>query len=43
LLQHEVDKEEENPLLNDLLDVSDSRNYTLFRRALNRMSQILMS
>lgn len=43
LLRHEIDKEEESPLLNDLLDVSDSRNYTLFRRALNRMSQILMS
>lgn len=42
MLQKEVDKEDESPLLNDLLDVSDSRNYALFRRALARMSQILM-
>ena len=41
MLQEEVDKEDESPLLNDLLDVSDSRNYAIFRRALTRMSQIL--
>ena len=43
MLQEEVDKEDESLLLNDLLDVSDSRNYDLFRRALTRMSQILKS
>ena len=43
MLQQEVDKEDESILLNDLLDVSDSRNYALFRRALTRMSQILKS
>lgn len=43
MLQQEVDKEEESILLNDLLDVSDGRNYALFRRALTRMSQILKS
>ena len=41
MLQEESDKEDESLLLNDLLDVSDSRNYALFRRALTRMSQIL--
>ena len=41
MLRGELDKEEESPLLNDLLDVSDSRNYMLFRRAFNRMAQIL--
>lgn len=41
MLQQEVDKEDESLLLNDLLDVSDSWNYSLFRRALTRMSQIL--
>jgi len=41
MLQQEVDKEDESLLLNDLLDVSDSRNYALFRRALTRMMQIL--
>ena len=41
MLQGELDKNEESPLLNDLLDVSDSRNYMLYRRALNRMAQIL--
>ena len=41
MLQQEVDKEDESLLLNDLLDVSDSQNYALFRRALTRMSQIL--
>ena len=43
MLQDEVGKEESSPLLNDLLDVSDGRNYALFRRALSRMSKILMS
>ena len=43
MLQEEVDKEDESLLLNDLLDVSDSRNYALFRRALTRISQILES
>ena len=42
MLQDEVTKEELSELLNDMLDVSDSHNYTLFRRALLRMSQILM-
>ena len=41
MLQGELDKEEESPLLNDLLDVSDNRNYMLYRRAFNRMAQIL--
>ena len=41
MLHGELDKEEESPLLNDLLDVSDSRNYMLYRRAFNRMAQIL--
>jgi predicted nucleotidyltransferase len=43
MLQQEVDKEDESLLLNDMLDVSDSSNYALFRRALTRMSQILES
>jgi predicted nucleotidyltransferase len=43
MLQQEVDKEDEGLLLNDMLDVSDSRNYSIFRRALSRISQILMS
>lgn len=42
MLQQEVDKEDEGLLLNDMLDVSDSRNYSIFRRALSRLSQILM-
>ena len=42
MLQQEVDKEDEGLLLNDMLDVSDSRNYSIFRRALSRISQILM-
>ena len=42
MLQLQVSKEETSELLNDMLDVSDSRNYALFRRALTRMSQILM-
>ena len=41
MLRGELDKNEESPLLNDLLDVSDSRNYMLYRRAFNRMAQIL--
>ena len=41
LLQTELDQEENSPLLNDMLDMSDSRNYMLFRRALKRMAQIL--
>ena len=43
MLQSEVEKEENSPLLNDMLDVSDARNYGLYRRALNRMAQILAS
>ena len=41
MLRGELDMNEENPLLNDLLDVSDSRNYILYRRAFERMAQIL--
>lgn len=41
LLQTELDQEENSSLLNDMLDMSDSRNYMLFRRALSRMVQIL--
>lgn len=43
MLQSELDKHEESLLLNDLLDVSDSRNYMLYRSAFNRMTQILES
>ena len=41
MLQNELEKNEESPLLNDLLDVSDSRNYMLYHRAFSRMAQIL--
>lgn len=41
MLQSEIDKEEESELINDILDVSDSRSYSLFRMALIRMVQIL--
>ena len=41
LLESELSQNEDSPLLNDMLDVSDSRNYSLFRRALARMVQIL--
>lgn len=41
MLQRELAKNEESPLLNDLLDVSDSRNYRLYLRAFERMAQIL--
>ena len=41
ILQRELAKNEESPLLNDLLDVSDSRNYKLYLRAFERMAQIL--
>ena len=41
MLRGELTKNEESPLLNDLLDVSDSRNYKLYLRALARMAQIL--
>ena len=40
-LEQELGKEEESDLLNDMLDVSDSQNYALFRRALSRMKSIL--
>ena len=40
MLQAEVEKEENSPLLNDMMDVSDARNYELYRRALIRMAQI---
>ena len=43
MLRSELDKNEESPLLNDLLDVSDSRYYYLYRRAIERMAQILES
>lgn len=41
MLHSEIDKEEESELINDILDVSDSRSYSLFRMALIRMVQIL--
>ena len=41
MLRGELAKNEESPLLNDLLDVSDSRNYRLYLRAFERMAQIL--
>lgn len=41
MLRGELAKNEESPLLNDLLDVSDSRNYKLYIRAFERMAQIL--
>jgi hypothetical protein len=41
MLREELNHNEESPLLNDMLDVSDSRNYKLFRRAFDRMAQIL--
>ena len=41
MLRNELAKNEESPLLNDLLDVSDSRNYKLYLRAFERMAQIL--
>lgn len=41
MLRGEMAKNEESPLLNDLLDVSDSRNYRLYLRAFERMAQIL--
>ena len=41
MLRGELTKNEESPLLNDLLDVSDSRNYKLYLRAFDRMAQIL--
>ena len=43
MLQDEVNQEENSALINDLLDVSDARQYTLFRRAIGRMAQILSS
>lgn len=41
MLKEEVEKEVDSKLLNDMLDVSNSRHYRPFRRALLRMSQIL--
>lgn len=41
LLFSELEKEENSKLLNDMLDVSDSRQYGLLHRALFRMAQIL--
>ena len=41
VLWQEIEKEEDSKLINDLLDVSDSRNYALFRRAINGMIKIL--
>ena len=37
----ELEKEENSELLNDMLDVADSRQYGLFHRAFFRMAQIL--
>jgi hypothetical protein len=36
-----VNKGEESALLNDFLDMSSAKYYDLFRRALQRMSEIL--
>jgi hypothetical protein len=41
MLQNEVNQKENSALINDLLDASDARQYTLFRRAISRMAQIL--
>ncbi|MBR5027672.1 MAG: hypothetical protein IKX51_00490 [Bacteroidales bacterium] len=41
ILHAELDEEENSRLLNDMLDVSDNRNYLLYRRALSRMEEIL--
>ena len=41
MLQDEVNQEENSALINDLLDVSNVHQYTLFRRAITRMAQIL--
>lgn len=41
IIQAELDEEENSRLLNDMLDVSDSRNYLLYRRALSRIEEIL--
>ncbi|MCR5064651.1 MAG: hypothetical protein K6A67_02670 [Bacteroidales bacterium] len=41
MLRGEQAKNEESPLLNDMLDVSDSRNYKLYLRAFERMAEIL--
>ena len=42
LLHEEVSKREESALLNDLLDMSNAKYYDLFRRALQRMSEIFL-
>ena len=41
LLHEELSKGEESALLNDFLDMSSAKYYDLFRRALQRMSEIL--
>lgn len=41
LFHEEVSKGEESALLNDLLDMSSTKYYDLFRRALQRMAEIL--
>lgn len=43
LMQHELERAEESDLLNDLLDMAGSRDYGIFRQALLRMVQILLS
>ena len=43
MLQNEVNQEENSALINDLLDASDAQQYTLFRRAIGRMAQLLSS
>ena len=43
MLQNEVNQEENSTLINDLLDASDAQQYTLFRRAIGRMAQLLSS
>ena len=41
MLSAEIVKEENSELINDMIDISDTRHYMLFRRAFIRMSQIL--
>jgi predicted nucleotidyltransferase len=41
MLVSEINKEENSELVNDMLDISDTRKYMLYRRALLRMAQIL--
>lgn len=42
-IYRELELNGESPLLNDLFDVSDSRKYELFQRAIRRIAEILSS